>query len=55
MLATVSIGARKFVGRPYAMCEGRRKGTGTEELDIIARPVIGQLLPFLFRHDGLEI
>lgn len=37
------------------MCEGRCKGASTEEFDIISRPVIGQLLLFLFRHDGLEI
>jgi hypothetical protein len=37
------------------MCEGRREGAGTEELDIISRPVVGQLLLFLFRHGGLEI
>lgn len=54
MLATVFIGEGKFA-RAYAVCEGRCKGAGTEELDIIARPVIGQLLLFLFRHDGLEI
>lgn len=37
------------------MCEGCRKGTGTKEFDIISRPVVGQLLLFLFRHVVVEI
>lgn len=32
------------------MCESRCKGTGTEELDIVAWPVVGKLLILLFRH-----
>lgn len=44
-----------FAGRTYAMCQGRRKGTSTKELDIINWAVIGQLLLFLFGHGDPEV